>query len=183
MQKSGFLQNKKEKERGGKLNEWKDTQELILFGDFFSLTVVCLSSCHCTVLQTIVLASLPSQDVINYYYWLLLKPRVCFMLYIHRIWLLGVLDLEENQDVGACAWRPKHIFVFFLQKHSWKGKTHESERQQNNGDPNTWLRALSHLLIATCSQACQGSHMYFTASLLELHNELLGLENLACLLH
>lgn len=68
MQKSGFLQNKKEKERGGKLNEWKDTQELILFGDFFSLTVVCLSSCQCTVLQTIVLASLPSQDVINYYY-------------------------------------------------------------------------------------------------------------------
>lgn len=32
---SGFLQNKKEKEREGKLNEWKDTQELVLFGDFF----------------------------------------------------------------------------------------------------------------------------------------------------
>lgn len=65
---SGFLQNKKEKEREAKLNEWKDTQELVLFGNFFSLTVVCLSSCQYTVLQTIVLASLPSQDVINYYY-------------------------------------------------------------------------------------------------------------------
>lgn len=163
---------RKKRERGNWMNGkiLKNSSFLVIFFSFDCS----LSSCQCTVLQTIVLASLPSQGVINYYYWLLLKPMVCFMLFIYRIWSLGVLDLEENQDVGACTWRPKHIFVSFLQKHSWKGKTHESERQQNNGDPNTWFRALSHLLIATCSQACQGSHIYFTASLLELHNELLG---------
>lgn len=121
----------------------------------------------------------------GYYQLLLRKYTVCLVLY--RIQLLTVLDLLKKRHcvsaggyVHTCWCTYTHTPSIFL-AFSFRGiakkvqpkrlpKTLMETVKETTQDPNTCPRALSHLLIATCSQACLASHVYFTASLLELLN-------------